>query len=47
MPLTFLLENRLVSWLAARVIAVSQAVGDALVRRGTPRRKLTVITMVW
>lgn len=43
MPLTFLLENRLVSWLAARVIAVSQAVGDALVRRGTPRRKLTVI----
>lgn len=43
MPLTFFLENWLVSRLAARVIAVSQAVGDALVRRGTPRRKLSVI----
>jgi glycosyltransferase involved in cell wall biosynthesis len=43
MPLTFFLENWLVSRAAARVIAVSQAVGDALVRRGTPRRKLTVI----
>jgi glycosyltransferase involved in cell wall biosynthesis len=43
MPLTFFLENWLVSRLAASVIAVSQAVGDALVRRGTPRRKLTVI----
>ena len=36
MPLTFFLENGLVSRLAARVIAVSHAVGDALVRRGTP-----------
>jgi glycosyltransferase involved in cell wall biosynthesis len=43
MPLTFFLENWLVSRLAARVIAVSQAVGEALVRRGTPRRKLSVI----
>jgi glycosyltransferase involved in cell wall biosynthesis len=43
MPLTFFLGNWLVSRLAARVIAVSQAVGDALVRRGTPRRKLAVI----
>lgn len=43
MPLTFPLGNFLVSRLAARVIAVSRAVGDALVRRGTPRRKLVVI----
>jgi glycosyltransferase involved in cell wall biosynthesis len=43
MPLTFPLENVVVSRLAARVIAVSRAVGDALVRRGTPRRKLVVI----
>jgi glycosyltransferase involved in cell wall biosynthesis len=43
MPLTFFLENWLVSRVAASVIAVSQAVGDALVRRGTPRRKLAVI----
>jgi L-malate glycosyltransferase len=43
MPRTFFLENWLVSQAAARVVAVSQAVGDALVRRGTPRRKLTVI----
>jgi glycosyltransferase involved in cell wall biosynthesis len=43
MPQTFFLENWLVSRLAARVVAVSKSVGDALVRRGTPRRKLAVI----
>lgn len=43
MPLTFPLENWVVSRVARRVVAVSQAVGEALVRRGTPRRKLVVI----
>lgn len=43
MPRTFFLENWLMSRLAAQVVAVSQAVGEALIRRGTPRRKLTVI----
>ena len=43
MPLTLNLENWLVSRVAARVVAVSRAVGEALVRRGTPRRKLTII----
>lgn len=43
MPRTFPLENWLVSRLAARVVAVSRAVGEALVRRGTPRSKLLVI----
>ncbi len=43
MPRTFIVENWLMSRLAAHVIAVSRAVGDALIRRGTPRRKLTVI----
>jgi glycosyltransferase involved in cell wall biosynthesis len=43
MPHTFFLENSLMSRLAARVIAVSRAVGEALVRRGTPRRKLAII----
>jgi glycosyltransferase involved in cell wall biosynthesis len=43
MPRTFILENWLVGRAAAQVVAVSQAVGDALVRRGTPRKKLTVI----
>jgi glycosyltransferase involved in cell wall biosynthesis len=43
MPLTLYLENWLVSRVATRIVAVSQAVGDALVRLGTPRRKLTVI----
>jgi glycosyltransferase involved in cell wall biosynthesis len=43
MPRTFPLENLLVSHAAARVVAVSRAVGEALVRRGTPRRKLVVI----
>jgi glycosyltransferase involved in cell wall biosynthesis len=43
MPRTFFLENWLVSRLAARVVAVSPSVGEELVRRGTPRRKLSVI----
>jgi glycosyltransferase involved in cell wall biosynthesis len=43
MPLTLFLENWLVSRAAARVVAVSQAVGAALVRRGTPRTKLVVV----
>lgn len=43
MPRTFPLENWLVSRVAARVVAVSRAVGEALVRRGTPRSKLVVI----
>ena len=43
MPRTFALENWLVSRSASRVIAVSRAVGEALVRRGTDRRKLVVI----
>jgi glycosyltransferase involved in cell wall biosynthesis len=43
MPRTFPLENLLVSHAAARVVAVSRAVGEALIRRGTPRRKLAVI----
>jgi glycosyltransferase involved in cell wall biosynthesis len=43
MPSTFPLENWLMSRMASRVIAVSRAVGEALVRRGTPRRKLTII----
>lgn len=43
MPRTFFLENWLVSRVASRVVAVSRAVGEALVRRGTSRRKLSVI----
>jgi len=43
MPRTFTLENWLTSRAAARVIAVSAAVADALRRKGTPARKLTVI----
>lgn len=43
MPRTFIVENWLVSRVAAQVVAVSPAVADALVRRGTSRRKLTVI----
>jgi glycosyltransferase involved in cell wall biosynthesis len=43
MPHTFPLENWIMSRLAARVIAVSRAVGEALVRRGTPRSRLVVI----
>jgi glycosyltransferase involved in cell wall biosynthesis len=43
MPRTMFLENWLVSRMAARVIAVSRSVADALVRRGTSRKKLVVI----
>ncbi|HET6777552.1 MAG TPA: glycosyltransferase family 4 protein [Gemmatimonadales bacterium] len=43
MPRTFVVENWLVGQAAAQVVAVSRAVGEALVRRGTPRKKLTVI----
>jgi glycosyltransferase involved in cell wall biosynthesis len=43
MPRTFFVENWLVGRAAAQVVAVSHAVGEALIRRGTPRKKLTVI----
>ena len=43
MPRSPFLMNRLVSRLATSVVAVSRAVGDALVRRGTPCDKLAVI----
>ncbi len=43
MPRTIAVENWLVSRAADRVIAVSRAVGEALIRRGTNRRKLVVI----
>jgi glycosyltransferase involved in cell wall biosynthesis len=43
MPRTFFLENWLASCAADRVVAVSSAVAAALRRRGTPKRKLTVI----
>jgi glycosyltransferase involved in cell wall biosynthesis len=43
MPQTFAVENWLVSRVAHRVIAVSRAVGDALIRRGTQRTKLAII----
>jgi glycosyltransferase involved in cell wall biosynthesis len=43
MPRTFPVENWLVSKVATRVVAVSKSVGDALIRRGTSRRKLVVI----
>lgn len=43
MPRTFIVENWLVSRAAARVVAVSRSVADALLRRGTPPHKLTVI----
>jgi len=43
MPRTFFIANWLTSRLAARMVAVSRAVGDALVRRGTPRSKLVII----
>jgi glycosyltransferase involved in cell wall biosynthesis len=43
MPRTFFVENWLVGRAAAQVVAVSRAVGEALVRRGTPRKKLKVI----
>jgi glycosyltransferase involved in cell wall biosynthesis len=43
MPRTIPVENWLVSRVAYRLIAVSRAVGEALIRRGTDRRKLVVI----
>ena len=43
MPRTFFFENWLASRFAARVVAVSRAVADALQRKGTPARKLVVI----
>lgn len=43
MPRTFFLRNWLGSRAAARVVAVSRPVADALRRRGTPRAKLVVI----
>lgn len=43
MPRTIFLENWAASRVAARMIAVSHAVADALVRRGTPRHKIAVV----
>ena len=43
MPRTVFVENWLVSRLADRVVAVSGAVGEALRRRGTSRKKLVII----
>jgi glycosyltransferase involved in cell wall biosynthesis len=43
MPRSSFLANWLTSRVATRMIAVSNAVGEALVRRGTPRSKLAVI----
>jgi glycosyltransferase involved in cell wall biosynthesis len=43
MPRTFILENWLASRAASHVIAVSRSVAEALVRRGTSRRKIAVI----
>jgi glycosyltransferase involved in cell wall biosynthesis len=43
MPRSSPLETWLASRLASKVVAVSRAVGDALVRRGTSRAKLAVI----
>jgi glycosyltransferase involved in cell wall biosynthesis len=43
MPRTWYLDNWLVSRAATRMVAVSHAVGEALVRLGTPRSRLTVI----
>jgi glycosyltransferase involved in cell wall biosynthesis len=43
MPRTSFLANWITSKVASRMIAVSNAVGEALVRRGTPRSKLAII----
>ena len=43
MPRSFPLETWLAGRLASKIVAVSRAVGDALVRRGTARAKLAVI----
>ena len=44
MPRTLFLENWVTSRVAARMIAVSGAVSEALVRRGTPRAKIAVVS---
>jgi hypothetical protein len=44
MPRTFLLENWLASRVARKVVAVSRSVGEALIKGGTPRTKLVVIS---
>jgi glycosyltransferase involved in cell wall biosynthesis len=43
MPRTFTLKNVAQSLTARRTIAVSRAVGEELVRRGTPRARLAVV----
>ena len=43
MPRTLVVQNWLVSRVATRVVAVSRSVGDALVQRGTSRKKLVII----
>jgi glycosyltransferase involved in cell wall biosynthesis len=43
MPHTLFPANWVTSRMASRMVAVSRAVGEALRRRGTPRRKLAVI----
>lgn len=43
MPRTFFVENWLAGRAAARVVAVSRPVAEALRRKGTPREKLVVI----
>jgi glycosyltransferase involved in cell wall biosynthesis len=43
MPRSFPLETWLASRLASKVVAVSRAVGEALVRRGASRTKLAII----
>jgi L-malate glycosyltransferase len=43
MPRTLFLENWLTSRITTRIVAVSSAVADALVGRGTPRSKITVV----
>ena len=43
MPRTLFLENWVTSRVAARMIAVSDAVAEALVRRGTPRSRIAVV----
>jgi L-malate glycosyltransferase len=43
MPRTMLIENWVTSRLADRTVAVSRAVAEALIRRGTPRGKVAVV----
>lgn len=43
MPRTLFFENWVMSRVATRVVAVSEAVADALRRRGTPANKLAII----